>query len=159
MGFDDGNIPLIPSMTSDTSPSGVVSYSTSYGASGQDPYMVFDGNDSTRGILAKTSTSGSYFQYAFTKSVEANRAKIIASNAGNTVHSEKWVIQGSNNGTAWTNISDEIEFSWTTTADTIIKKQVSLYGGQYTHYRIITTYVSGACHPCFWTFQIYDSIF
>jgi hypothetical protein len=157
LGYGGNNLPLIPTMTSDTTPSGVIS--SSGAISGYPLYQAFDNSDSTRCVLNQTSKAGSWLQYEFNTAVKALSARLVLSNAGNAVHSETWVVQGSNNGSTWDNISSPTTFTWSSTEDTLITQNIPLNGNAYSHYRIINTNMSATSYPGIWTFQLYGSLF
>ena len=98
---DVNAIPLVPKMTSDTTP-----YGEAFG-SGLDPnadyhyYYAFDKNDSTHAWL--NTPTNAYVGYKFTKSVCAKRVSIKTVNSDG-VRIKNFKIQASNNNSTWSDI-------------------------------------------------------
>ena len=103
---DNGYLPdivnsaLIPKMTSNTAPSGEVEASTYYDKSY--PYKAFDGSTSTS-WASNNVGAGSWIYYKFTTPKIAKKISIycIGDNSPKT-----FKIQGSNDNSNWTDISD-----------------------------------------------------
>ena len=94
---DINSIPLIPIMTSDTTPSGVASASSVWNSS-YHAYYAFDNNDTTLWV-ANTYTN-SWVGYEFTEAKIANRAKIIVPSH----KCKNFKIQASNDGSNWVDL-------------------------------------------------------
>ena len=98
----------VPVMTSATTPSGEVSASSanaSYPA-----WRAFDGSDSSNGWYPSTdSYTNSYIQYKFTEPIKI--CKIGYYMKDNSSYSNTIKIEGSNNGTDFTLIKDDITFN------------------------------------------------
>lgn len=81
--ISDTYIPLVPTMTSNTTPEGVcTSYNGSYG-SGYEAYKAFDRNDSTRwvsGVRQSASEKG-WIEYDFTSEVKIDGYRVKATTA------------------------------------------------------------------------------
>ena len=88
---DPNLIPLIPTMTSNTSPSGVASASSIYGTN-YEAFRAFDGNDSTFWSGEQNLTSGQWLQYQFANAVIAKKITI------NNYNASSFTLQGSNDG-------------------------------------------------------------
>ena len=97
---DINSLPLIPTMTSNTAPSGVASasgvVSTVY-----DAYKAFDDNAST--WWNGNGGAGQWLQYKFTKKVCVK--KLTATNEQNTNKMGVFKLQGSNDGSSFTDIA------------------------------------------------------
>lgn len=102
----------VPTMTSNTTPSGVASadseYSTSYQA-----YKVFDNNNSTY-YLGNTVSSGSsvfgnglWIQYEFVNAVKIFKVYVLPNDLSATI--KNMVLKGSNDGTNFTTIKSFTE--------------------------------------------------
>lgn len=79
-------VPLVPTMTSNTTPSGIVIANGSYQSDSEHAYCSFDGNDST--FSSVLPAVGNYIGYLFT---EAKKVGMITCKAFATA---TWVIQG-----------------------------------------------------------------
>ena len=99
---DINSLPLIPTMTSNTAPSGVASGNSST-ASSHPAYHAFDGNDSTW-WETDYSTNKHYLQYKFPSAVCVK--KVYAKLYKNGSSGINIKIYGSNNGTTWTQIGN-----------------------------------------------------
>lgn len=94
-----GNVPV---MTTNTAPYGTASASNA--SSGYEAYKVFDGSDSTYWVSGQTTTPR-WIQYKFTNPVCVKKFKVhFNSNPTSTAY----VVQGSNDGSTFTDISDSI---------------------------------------------------
>lgn len=122
---------LVPAMTSTTTPSGEVIYS-SYRGSGFESYKAFDGNETTiwqcYGIQAPQ-----YIGYKFTDPVKVRKVDYRINGGRNTAGK----FQGSNDGTNWTDLTEEISFNQSTTGwySFPLTKNID----NYTYYRIYLT--------------------
>ena len=100
-------IPLVPVMTSNTTPSGECS-ATDYVGS-QYPYLAFDGNDSTYWLSASTSPSSTnkYLTYQFPDKVKVSKIFMLPLVDSNGSHVKDFEIQASNDGTNWTKLVED----------------------------------------------------
>ena len=98
---DINNIPLIPIMTSNTTPSGVASSSSIN--SKFYTYLAFDNNDSTFWSSDKNGVPA-WIKYKFPNKVCVRKAKIKPYKDGGGTHCKDFVIQGSNDDSNWTNL-------------------------------------------------------
>lgn len=151
-------VALIPTMTGTSTPSGTVIFSTQLTP---DPYSgvyyyawkAFDGDDST--AISRWSCAGSkvgdYLGYNFPTAVKAKRIRVKHGNNSNT--KPKYIIQASNDGNTWTNLTDTI------TATTVEGgwDDIELNTTQaYTYYRLYYTYWSGVSSYSIFTMQLYS---
>ena len=90
------SVALIPTMTSNSTPSGTASASTE--ATGFDAYKAFD-NDNTTHWAANTNAN-EYLQYEFDDSATALSIEILPSSE----RVKNFKIQGSDNGTTWVDL-------------------------------------------------------
>ena len=97
---DIDRYPLIPTMTSNTAPSGVASASNVY-SSDYDAYKAFDDDIST--WWDANGGVGNWLQYKFTKKVCVK--KLIAKDNNGTNHMGVFKLQGSNDGSSFTDIA------------------------------------------------------
>ncbi|WP_068620003.1 discoidin domain-containing protein [Paenibacillus tuaregi] len=105
--WDSGN--AIPTMTSNTAPSGVASVSGVYsGSYVYDPWKAFDkvtNNTANRWVVQNTS---GWISYQFTSPKVISSYTLLASSAGGnvtdwqTITPKSWTFEGSNNGIDWT---------------------------------------------------------
>lgn len=93
---------LVPTMTSDTTPSGEAFASGNQGTSYL-PYKAFDGDDTTRWSVTGANVSGAYIGYKFTTPVKVNRIYTFVPAMNYTTNCE-FKVQGSNDGSTWTDI-------------------------------------------------------
>lgn len=127
--------PLIPNMTSDTQPSGTCSASGI--SSGYNAYKAFDGNLTTdmgttnHGWLSG-GESNQYVQYKFATAAVASR--VLLRWCTNNVSSVK--LQGSNNGSSWTDLTDTITLSPYGQAFTVEKVVDMSNTTSYLYYRL-----------------------
>ena len=116
----------VPTMTSNTTPSGVVSAS-SESTSGYEGYKAFDGNDSTYWI-GGNSTTGNYqwLKYDFGRNVTiySNYIKVRTNDI-------KAKIQGSNDNSNWTDINSLKTYSAETGTSDVATSPAS-----YRYYRV-----------------------
>lgn len=123
----------VPTMTSNTTPSGVVSAGTDYDTNGA--YKAFDGDDSTywRGntSTAQGATATDYIQYKFASPTIARSALIKNSVSGSTVNLTSVTVSASNDGSTFTSLySDAISMPST-------EKRVSFENDTaYSYYRV-----------------------
>lgn len=97
-----GNVALVPTMTSNTTPSGeAFGFSE---MSGNEYYKAFDGDDASYWRISAGTSSNAYVGYNFGSAKRVGLAKVIGNNG--TPQSVK--IQGSNDGTTWTDVSSVI---------------------------------------------------
>lgn len=93
----------VPIMTSNTSPSGVVSASSFSGS--QFPYLAFDNNIGTYWQSGTVNTG--ILQYQFPSAIIARRYAIYTFSNTNFAPSS-WTFEGSNNGSSWTGLDMQI---------------------------------------------------
>ena len=97
-----------PRMTSDTTPSGVVTASSNYGA--YYPYFAFSescGVDQYTWLSAVDDIVGAWIQYEFPQAETIVKLVTINRGDGRTPRSVKtFIFQGSNDGTTWTDIEN-----------------------------------------------------
>ncbi|MEI6627335.1 MAG: hypothetical protein WCL61_01950, partial [bacterium] len=106
------NINLIPTMTSNTSPSGVASCSSAYNGT-TDCFKAFAGS-SVAGWLNSGDSSG-FLQYQFTSTQTVARYSIKPWSVDNFPYRspKTWTFEGSNNGTDWTILDTQTDYtSW-----------------------------------------------
>ena len=84
----------VPTMTSDSAPSGVASASTSY--SGYYAYQVFDKNNSTYWVSNSVSTN-SWVQYKFTRNVKIRKFSIVPRVDSGVARVKNFEIRSSSN--------------------------------------------------------------
>lgn len=135
---------MIPKMTSNTSPSGVVSGSSQENTEVA-PWKAFDGSSNTiwrtdRGI------NKAVIQYAFTKAQNIKKYTIVAGGEDGTSAPMNWTFEGSNDGTNWTVLDTQINQTnwiggvWGTTT----KREYSFTNNNfYSYYRLNITQNTG----------------
>lgn len=97
-------VPLVPTMTSDTTPSGECfsSYDNS------NAYLVFDGNDSTT-FMGSASTATQSFGYNFGEPVFVNKATHLSQSGYGTTN-PKIKLQYSDDKNTWQDASEPVSF-------------------------------------------------
>lgn len=91
-------IGLVPTMTSNTTPSGVCSASTEYSANNQ-AYKTFDGSTESGDYwLPNSNATNNYIQYHFTKPVVVTKMSAVFRVTAGGVSSSTFTIKGSNDG-------------------------------------------------------------
>lgn len=95
----------IPTMTSDTSPSGIVTYGHSIG--GFLGWMAFDGDDTTYWNAGANPNTFLCYQLPVAKIFTAYYIKSIYGGYYNNYSPTAWTIQASNNGIDWTVIDTQ----------------------------------------------------
>lgn len=139
--FDSVLLGLVPRMTSNTTPSGTASASSSYNST-FDAWKAFDGTNTGGTASGSTDCWASdgansfpkYIQYEFEDPVNVAliKYKTRNTNTATDINSPKEVvIQGSNNGTNWTNIGSNT--STVATSNT----EVSINSNSYSSYKYI----------------------
>lgn len=134
-------VPLVPTMTSDTTPSGECSAS-SITSGGYDAWRAFDGNDSANGWCPEISTTsliGSWIKYAFPYQVKVDRIRALQKDSAPTDTTYK--LEASNDDTNWTTISDSL----TITKNSVVTFSDVTTSTKYSYYRItmLTNTVTG----------------
>lgn len=90
---------LIPTMTSNNSPSGLCTASTTYNAT-YDTYKAFDDNTNT--MWYSTSADTQWIQYTFTEAKYVNILRFTSINTGDFNRCPNvFTLQGSNDGNSW----------------------------------------------------------
>lgn len=151
---------LIPPMTSNTAPIGEASASSTLTA-GNDtyyPYMAFDKNTaSAEACWISTSGSGSWLQYQFTKAVTVNTIEITnryRSDNKNVYAPKEFIVQGSNNGSSWTNLATLTNAK----TDSAVKHSYEFENNTaYTYYRLLFNSVYGASNIAIGELQMYGT--
>ena len=123
-------VPLVPTMTSDTTPSGECISSSNQ--SDTDAYMAFDQNDNT--LWASNTLGSSWLGYTFTSKQKVSRFR-LKYYADRVVPSV--TVQGSDDGTTWNDI-DTITTSTSADAEYSFDNNTSYY-----EYRLVFNMSSG----------------
>lgn len=128
----------VPNMTSNTAPSGEVSAESYHGTS-YEPWRAFDGslNDGWAALGDKKDT---WIQYKFDKAVKISKASIYDRLSLGSTIKKSYKIQGSNNGTNWTDLAsimvqigqtwEDVSFS---NANSYIYYRAYFVGSESTH--------------------------
>jgi hypothetical protein len=140
---------LVPIMTSNTTPSGVVSAKTAINPA----YKAFDGDDTTywnSNTLGSVS-EGSWIQYAFDNPVVVNKVGFKPYSVGAW---KKYYIAASNDGVTWTQVTEE---QTVTSAD---MQYLAISGSTpYLYWRAVNTLIEGSLGsttPTLYTLQLYN---
>ena len=91
----------VPTMTSNTAPSGVCSASAA--VAGYEAYKAFDNNASTFWHVNSTTYTGNWIQYQF---AAACKLHIVSFDMSSIPAGQTWKIQGSNDGLTFTDIKE-----------------------------------------------------
>ena len=103
---DINSLRLIPTMTSNTAPSGRAFASAE--GSGHGAYKVFDNNNSTFWWNNAAGVAGSTIGYKFTKKVVVRKLEMMSHNQEGV---KTFKVQASDNGSNWVDISGNLEIS------------------------------------------------
>lgn len=147
----------VPTMTSNTTPSGTVSASKD----NSNAYKAFDGNDSTKwtnGSMSQGSTCS--IQYEFISAMKAYFFKAIVGHSGNIsyVPQIKVTIIGSNDGVTWSEPLIEKSFNMTVALNYPLSDLLDNMDSTYSIYKISFEFpTTSGYSPDFYvnTFQIY----
>lgn len=143
----------VPTMTSDTAPSGVVSYTDAYNNAG---YYAFDGNDSTFWEGAVSYNTDRYIKYEFANAISPKLIKLVTvytsvNGWGNRLY--KYKLQASTDNSNWETIKDE-------SANTLLSISIPFMSTKkYKYFRLINMSCEGGYgqyqYSLVCTFQIY----
>lgn len=135
---DNANyIPLVPTMTSNTTPSGECSASSIYGT-GYEAYKAFTGNNNDEWAASSSSTPA-WIQYKFAEPTCVSRFSFYQGTSGGHVKISTFKIQGSNTG----NSDDWTDLYSATAPDNTSQRNVSGYFDNATSYYYYRLYITG----------------
>lgn len=102
----------VPTMTSNTTPSGIASGDSKYASSSDyDAWHAFDNNFTVRGWLpANTTNQKVMYQFPSSVKIYKARIRIVRLNGTNSLSVKGYAI-GSSDGSSWNNLSNEINSS------------------------------------------------
>lgn len=126
------NNALIPIMTSNTTPSGVVSANAIYSA-GYEAYRAFDRNTSTIWACTAAGSTNGWLQYQFPQATIVKKFFILSPKTGSIPQTTRYKISGSNDGTNFTDLGT---FNYTTVSDTEGETNSLNNSTAYTYYRL-----------------------
>lgn len=153
-------IALVPTMTSDTTPSGQVIYSSYYSYVGeeQEAWKAFDSNNNTS-WSSNDNTVPQYIGYKFASKKTVTRVDVTKRVYSVETTTMTCQLQGSNDGNSWTNIGDV--FKHTTSKTTATTDTYTFDNSTpYMYYRIyISDNTSSSVHPTFSELQFYGKMF
>lgn len=147
----------VPTMTSNTNPSGTVSASID----NSNAYKAFDGNDSTKWTNSSMSQGSTCnVQYEFTNAMKAYFFKAIAGHSGyiSYVPQIKVTVVGSNDGVTWSEPLIEKSFNMTVALNYPLSDLLDNMDSDYSIYKIsFELPTTSGYRPEFYvnTFQIY----
>lgn len=119
----------VPIMTGNTAPYGEASASSIY-STGYEAYRAFDGSLST--IWHSSGTSATqYVRYKFTNPVYVKKASVYCTT--DTDRMATAILQGSNDGSTWVDVSEDVKSSLVSGWNDI---PVTKNGGYYLYYQI-----------------------
>lgn len=139
----------VPTMTGASTPSGTVSCSTAY--SGTNGWYAFDKNLSTQ-YISNSTGDDLYVQYMFTSKIHAYSAYVAVTSNVSTAVNMTYKIQGSNNGSSWTDIIDNQTVSVINTSNTIKKHAMNK---EYKYFRLLKVSSTSTIRFCVPEFNIY----
>lgn len=141
----------IPTMTSNTTPSGVCS-STAL-VSGDYAWKSFDKTISTRNQSNTYNTSGGlYVRYEFPSTFKAYKSYIAISSTNSTAYNHVIKIQGSNDGSTWTDLTTNQTIS---VKNTPPSERYYTINGEYKYYQVYKVSSSGSIRFCINEFDVY----
>jgi len=133
-----GQTILTPAMTSNTEPSGIVSANVTDGTNYA--WKAFDQNASTYWCGYPSSTPT--ITYQFPSAVVVNRYTLQVRNPGNASFPDSWKLQGSNDGSAWTDLDTQTSVALPAEGAILIYNIANTTA--YLYYRIYVTAVRSA---------------
>lgn len=138
-----GGVNQVPTMSSNTAPSGVASASSVHSSSAA--FRGFDGNtavgDGTNDWLTNAVATG-WLQYQFTAAKTIATYRITSGNGQAARAPRNFTLQGSNNGSSWTTIDTRTDQTgWTAGGETRTYTVAS--PGSYSYYRLDVTLNNG----------------
>ena len=125
---------VIPLMTSATTPSGIVSASSTNG--NNYPYLAFDRSNGTIWGASGTNTGWLSYQFPTGKIIKKYGFYTYSNNINNI---KTWTFEGSNNGLTWTTL--DTQTNYVTAISTFYAFDISSNTTSYTYYRINVTAV------------------
>jgi hypothetical protein len=137
-GINPSTFNVIPNMTSNTAPSGIVSASVS-NQYGYDPYQAFKIN----GYGWYGNGSSGWLKYQFTNQKRISFYSISHSSSQFVLSTmpKNWTFEGSNDGTNWTILDTQNNITWVNDEKKKFKINIPDY---YLYYRINVSAVNGA---------------
>jgi hypothetical protein len=135
---------LIPKMTSATTPSGEVSASSTYGT-----YYPYLSASQEIGLwITADGTHPQWWQYQFPSAQTATHYELVTHTTLTWV-ATAWTLQGSNNGSTWTDLDTR------TSQGTSLQAMYEIASpGSYSYYRLYIT-AGSATFDCFYMIQLY----
>jgi hypothetical protein len=134
--FDYQGVDQVPTMTSNTAPSGVCSASSNYSAT--PAYYAFDHGNTNGWITNGTSTG--WIQYQFASAVTITSYEVTPWSTDNfpSRSPTAWTLEGSNDGSTWTTLDTR-----TYSSSAWLLNTPALFGiaspGSYAYYRLNVT--------------------
>ena len=144
---------LIPTMTSNTAPSGTASADTILGGA-YDAFMAMD-NTNTQFWFSNNTALPHWLKYQFGSAQVVNSYLIKSRTEDNTTYPTEWKLQGSNNGSTWTDLDSQ-------TAQTFTLGQARQYtftnSTAYDYFRLyITASQAGPNYVGFTQWELYNT--
>ena len=148
----------VPTMTSNTQPSGECLKSTE--RSGYGAYKAFDNNDSTEWESNLSNvTQGEYVGYKFTSNVKIYKAYIISKSIAQDAITQTLCVEKSSNGTTWNTLKDDISVSLPTGTSTInyiaLSQNFAYSGNGVKYFRLLMKNATSAMRFTICTLQLY----
>lgn len=141
----------VPTMTSNTAPYGEVIYGSADSAELHAPYKAFD-NDNTTSWTSVGYTLPWYLGYKFTNYVVIKKLCIYDDHTADSPRIRTFKLQGSNDGSSWTDIQDNLSLSG---SETTIKCFDINNNTKYMYYRIFIQTTRSGYNPLCATLQFY----
>lgn len=128
---------LVPTMTSDTEPSGEC-ISNGYRDNSYRPYKAFDGSDTSDYQSNTTNkTSGEYIGYIFQNAVKVQKIHYIGtSTLSSATHTETLQVQRSSDGTNWDTLKGNISLTIAPNGGTATTDQTFSNTNKVKYYRV-----------------------
>jgi len=149
--------PLIPAMTSNTAPSGTVTYSSQY----YNAWWAFSQNLSYQGWLNNGSALPAWLGYQFStaKTIQRYLMRQYSENYGSgTRRIKTWKFQGSTDGNTWNDLDTQTNYSWPTSWTTTDFFTFEIASpASYAYYRVYVTANWGDSYTGIGGLQMWDN--
>jgi len=147
-----GTSDIIPTMTSNTTPSGVVSASSEF----DNARKAWNAMDKTNATYWLTNTTTGWLQYQLTSAYIIVKYTITGDPVGTTRSPKNWTLQGSDDGVNWITLDTQInQTSWT-----LSEKRTFTFSNltAYVYYKINVTLNNGGGYVGITEWELFEQV-